>query len=281
MFTEIRLYLKLRPDLNRLKELSHMKLSGNFFGQVLLIILHMGNVLANFVPAADKFYIAAGLGLVQLIISVLAHFRNPDGSSATAPYGLTDAQLDEYKRLFAGTAKMILLFALVAGFGARVYAQPVPVAFADDAFVSAGAVTNLSSPYHPAPFAAYGQLVNSPTSAVPTILFVRYEGYIDSAGKPAYGMLATGKFIAWHSARWFLFGDIGLGGAGSSTAISSAFNVGGGGGAILGNVATSHWSIEVEPKAERIPALQNPAGAGSNFNGAFLVAITRSFKKPQ
>src|SRR5579862_7811748 len=115
LFTEIRLYLKLRPDLNRLKELSRMKLSVNVIGQMILTGMHAANALSGFVPHNDQFYVASLLGLLQLAISVLAHFRNPDGSPASIPYGLTDDQIAEYQKIFSTSAKAVVLTLLAIG----------------------------------------------------------------------------------------------------------------------------------------------------------------------
>lgn len=155
-----------------------------------------------------------------------------------------------------------LAFAQVAG--------PIP-----NTYVSVGATGNLGSPYMPAAYGAYGLLVNSGMSTLPTFAGFRYELYRDSTGKPAYGGMATLKTVVWRSNRLFAFADASLGGAGSVSGISTAIAVGGGVGVILGKSITPHWEIVVEPRAQRIPALQN------GISGGALVGVNYSFNRPQ
>jgi hypothetical protein len=79
-----------------------MKLSINVIGQALLTLLHAGNVASGLVPSHEQFFVAAALGVVQIAVSVLAHFCNPDGSPASVPNGLSDEQMAQYRRIFGG-----------------------------------------------------------------------------------------------------------------------------------------------------------------------------------
>jgi hypothetical protein len=87
--------------------------------------------------------------------------------------------------------------------------------------------------------------------------------------------MATLKTIVWRNGRLFAFSDASLGGAGSVSSISTAISAGGGLGIILGKSLTPHWEIEIEPRAQRIPALQN------GITGSFLIGASYSFNRPQ
>lgn len=100
-----------------------MKLSTNVIGQALMTALQMGNVLTSFVPASGKFYLAAGLGVIQIVLSVLAHISNPDGTPATMPYGLDSNDLAQYQRIFGGVAKIIILVAFALALAPHAIAQ--------------------------------------------------------------------------------------------------------------------------------------------------------------
>lgn len=166
--------------------------------------------------------------------------------------------------------KQFALLLLTAALLCAQVAGPIP-----NTYVATGATLNLGSPYMPAAFGAYGLLVTSQTASLPTYAGFRYELYRDSTGKPAYGGMATAKVIVWRNNRLFAFGDAGLGGAGSSASISTALSLGGGIGIILGKSTTPHWEIEFEPRAERIPALQN------GVSGAALIGVSYTFNRPQ
>jgi hypothetical protein len=58
----------------------------NIVVQVLAVALQVGNYILPVVPASTKPTISAILGIIQLIIGVVAHGFNPDGSPATLPY---------------------------------------------------------------------------------------------------------------------------------------------------------------------------------------------------
>jgi len=170
---------------------------------------------------------------------------------------------------FATTLALALVIFASAAFA---QSQPVP-----DTFISTGAISNYSSPYHVAPYAAAGTLINGTSSALPTYAGMRYELYMDASGKPAYAGLASVKVIAYRKNRYFCFGEVGLGGAGSVSGISSAVDFGGGCGLQVGYRAngTPHWEVFVEPKARRIPALAN------GTSPALLVGVAYTFNRPK
>lgn len=81
-----KLYLKERPYIQKLKELSKMKLSTNAATQVIGTIGQAINTASGLVPTKYQFWVSAVLGLLQLVSGVLAHFSNPDGTPASVPY---------------------------------------------------------------------------------------------------------------------------------------------------------------------------------------------------
>lgn len=170
---------------------------------------------------------------------------------------------------------LLVLLCAFACFGQTLAETPIP-----NTYGSIGATGNLGSPVQPAFDIGYGFLANSATSAAPTYAGFRCEIYRDTSGKLADGCLATAKVIPWRNNRFFLFGDPGFGGMASLTSVSTAVQLGIGAGVILGKAATApnqtpHWAIEVESRAQRIPALT------SGIHGAFLVTVSYSFNRPQ
>lgn len=77
-----------------------MKIKTNVIGNAILVGLHVGNLVTPFIPSGDKFIVAAILGFLQLVLAVIAHYSNPNGTSVTLPYGLSDEQFAQYKQIF-------------------------------------------------------------------------------------------------------------------------------------------------------------------------------------
>jgi hypothetical protein len=86
MFTELRIYLRLRPYINQLKKECHMKFSWNLVVQILGTIAQALNALGDLAPVKYKFAIASIVGIVQAISGLIAHYSNPDGTPATVAY---------------------------------------------------------------------------------------------------------------------------------------------------------------------------------------------------
>ena len=61
-----------------------MKLSVNMVIQILGIIFQAINAMSDFFP--DKALVASIAALIQAVIGVLSHFKNPDGTPATVAY---------------------------------------------------------------------------------------------------------------------------------------------------------------------------------------------------
>jgi len=65
-----------------------MKLTLNWSiaAQVVATILHVLNYASGVVPPRYQPYIALALGILQALGAFIAHFNNPDGTSASQPY---------------------------------------------------------------------------------------------------------------------------------------------------------------------------------------------------
>ncbi len=77
VFTEIRLLLKLRPILERMGTLMTMKLTTNVVLQLFAGVAQALNVVQNALPAEGKFWVATGLAVIQVAISVISHLSTP------------------------------------------------------------------------------------------------------------------------------------------------------------------------------------------------------------
>lgn len=146
-----------------------------------------------------------------------------------------------------------------------------------------GEANNYQAPYHPAPFIGYDFLANAQASMFPTYFGFEYEGWIDTAGKPAYAGTGTARIYVWQHTRFGVYGGLQFGVAGGSSSISSALQMGGGGEVQIGHydpLKTARWKAFIEPQAQRIPALSNPDG-NSGFKPALKVGVSYSFTRPQ
>ena len=83
---ELRILWRLRPLVERFKELSKMKFSVNVAIQMLALAAQGLNATMDLLPGRGKFWAMVGLSVVQGVAAVLAHFANPDGTPAEAPY---------------------------------------------------------------------------------------------------------------------------------------------------------------------------------------------------
>ncbi len=83
---QLRIYLRLRPLISQFEELTRMKLSVNVIIQMLALAAQGLNATQDLLPAKGKFWAMVALSAVQGVTAVLAHFSNPDGTSAQAPY---------------------------------------------------------------------------------------------------------------------------------------------------------------------------------------------------
>lgn len=54
--------------------------------QIVAVLLTFTDQLSPILPPEYKIWAAVGISALQGINAVLAHFKNPDGTSATLPY---------------------------------------------------------------------------------------------------------------------------------------------------------------------------------------------------
>ena len=86
MIRELRIWRRLRPLIEEFKELSKMKFSVNVAIQMLALLAQAINATQDLLPGRGKFWAMVVLSVVQGLTAVLAHFANPDGTPAAAPY---------------------------------------------------------------------------------------------------------------------------------------------------------------------------------------------------
>ena len=86
MLRELRIWLRLRPIMNRFQELTKMKFSVNVLVQMLALAAQGLNATVELLPGRGKFWAMVGLSAVQGVTAVLAHFANPDGTPAQVAY---------------------------------------------------------------------------------------------------------------------------------------------------------------------------------------------------
>ena len=86
MIRELRLWWRLRPLVKQFQELTKMKFSLNVAIQMLALVAQGLNASIDLLPGRGKFWAMVSLSAVQGFTAVLAHFANPDGTPAQAPY---------------------------------------------------------------------------------------------------------------------------------------------------------------------------------------------------
>ena len=86
MLRELRIWLRLRPVMDKFQELTKMKFSVNVLIQMLALAAQGLNATVELLPGRGKFWAMVGLSAVQGVTAVLAHFANPDGTPAQVAY---------------------------------------------------------------------------------------------------------------------------------------------------------------------------------------------------
>jgi hypothetical protein len=86
MIRELRIWWRLRPLMEEFQELSKMKFSVNVAIQMLALVAQAINATQDLLPERGRFWAMVVLSAVQGVTAVLAHFANPDGTPAAAPY---------------------------------------------------------------------------------------------------------------------------------------------------------------------------------------------------
>jgi hypothetical protein len=82
----VKLYFKISPIIDILKGQLSMKFSTNMVIQVVATLAQLVNQLGGVVPAKYQTVILAVLSGVQGVAAAIAHYNNPDGTSAKVAY---------------------------------------------------------------------------------------------------------------------------------------------------------------------------------------------------
>ena len=86
MFDNIKLLLKLRPVAERFREIAKMKFSSNMIFQILMLVIQGYNQIEGTLSPENKQVAALFIGVLQAIVALWAHYRNPDGTPVTTAY---------------------------------------------------------------------------------------------------------------------------------------------------------------------------------------------------
>ena len=82
----IKLYFRISPLLDDLKGELKMKLSVNVILQILATLMQIVNQMGGLVSPRYQTLVLGILSVAQAAIGVVAHFVNPDGTSAKVAY---------------------------------------------------------------------------------------------------------------------------------------------------------------------------------------------------
>ena len=82
----VKLYFKISPLLDQLKGEMSMKISTNMILQVIATGMQLVNQLGGIVPSKYQTLVLAVLSAAQGVIGAIAHFSNPDGTTANVAY---------------------------------------------------------------------------------------------------------------------------------------------------------------------------------------------------
>lgn len=82
----LKIWLRLQPYINKIKEIAKMKISVNSILQILMLAGQGANAVADVLPEGGKLWVAVALSIIQGVVGVLAHFHNPDGTTAKVAY---------------------------------------------------------------------------------------------------------------------------------------------------------------------------------------------------
>ncbi len=82
----IKIYFKLSPIFDELGRELGMKFSWNLVFQIAATVVQGANMLGGILPPKAQGIITAGVTVLQAVVGLLAHFVNPDGTSAKTAY---------------------------------------------------------------------------------------------------------------------------------------------------------------------------------------------------
>jgi hypothetical protein len=86
MIKELRIYWRLRPTIKQLKGLFAMRLRTNVVIQILMTLMQGYNQISDLLPLKYKEPATLIMGVVQAVVAVMAHYSNPDGTTADQEY---------------------------------------------------------------------------------------------------------------------------------------------------------------------------------------------------
>lgn len=85
LIAELRVYLKIKPLLRQIGVLTAMPLSVSRFLQILALVAQVLNIAAPIAPPAAKPYVAAAIGIIQVILHDFAGKRDTEGNLLAPP----------------------------------------------------------------------------------------------------------------------------------------------------------------------------------------------------
>ena len=85
-FTEIKVAIELKKVWEREQKLMRLKLTTSTLIQILAGGVQALNIISPVISPKGKIYVAAGVGVIQVLINTISHLSNPDGTDAKTAY---------------------------------------------------------------------------------------------------------------------------------------------------------------------------------------------------
>lgn len=88
-FSDIRklmLLLKVKPTLEDMEKQMHAKITTTTVAQILLDVMHLVNLVQPSLSGKHQLIAAAVIGILQILVNLLSHWSNPDGTPASVAY---------------------------------------------------------------------------------------------------------------------------------------------------------------------------------------------------
>ena len=95
MLKELRIYLRLRPFIQQLRELPMGKFSTQLVFQIVFVLIGALTTIFDLIPPQYQRPMGAVLVLLSAIYGLYAHYKNPDGTPAAEPW---QAKLDQIEK---------------------------------------------------------------------------------------------------------------------------------------------------------------------------------------
>jgi hypothetical protein len=99
MIKELKMYWRLRPYIKKIKEQLKMKFSVNMIIQILATIAQAMNQISDLFGPGNREAIVLVVGIIQAVVALMAHYKNPDGTPASTPY-IKPSTIPSIKALF-------------------------------------------------------------------------------------------------------------------------------------------------------------------------------------